>query len=63
MNSVFGIKKNPNFIISFKNMTILVRCGVGGTTTAFSKVQRSVFTTSVIQFKKFPMAGVVNDGH
>ena len=29
MNSVFKIK-NSNFIISLKNMTKLVRCGVGG---------------------------------
>ena len=28
VNSVFGIK-NPNFIISFKNMTKLVHCGPG----------------------------------
>ena len=62
MNSVFGIK-NPNFIISFKNMTKLVRCGVGGTTTAFSKVQRPTFTIPTIQFKKFSMVDVVNDGH
>ena len=56
LKGVFDFKiKNPNFKTGFKNMTKVIRGGTGW--------QRSTFTTPAIQFKNFPMTGVVNDGH
>ena len=53
MNSIFGIK-NTEFNTGFKKMTKLVR---------LARCQWPSFTTLAIDFKKLPMAGVVNDGH
>ena len=55
MNSVFKIK-NPNFKVVFKNMSKLVRGGIGWQPL----IQRPAFTTPAIEYKKFPMVRVVN---